>query len=255
MASHASPPVACLTLLRIPAGSAVLLPAGSAGAAFVAARPAIARARKSVIPLCRSIGSPPCMCRDAPEYSEPRDTVEDAIFFINALRTPSRKFQQATPASIAGTVRVGRFLRRLRGAHIVEVELLPLQVDVEPVENVLQALDAMPGAARAGQLVRLAGEADHDDWAVQVLERAEQLFAACGRRCPVVRLALDEHQRGLDLGDVAQRRAGAEIVRLLPGRAAEPGRLEQGEVGGVPPGRPVGDGALRHGRGETAGVP
>ncbi len=134
------------------------------------------------------------------------------------------------------------------------MELLALQVDVEPVDDVLQALNPVPGSARARQLVRLAGEADHDDGAPQVLQSTEHLFAAGGRRRAVVGLPFDEHERRLDVLDVAERRARAVIVGLLPGRALEPGRLEQREVGGVPPGGPVGDGALRDGRGEPVAV-
>src|SRR6266704_3523188 len=89
MASHASPPVACLTLLRMAAGSAVLPPAGSAGAAFVAATPAIATASIDVNSLGRFIGCPPCARgtarpgrpeaapgrRDPQQYSEPDNPV------------------------------------------------------------------------------------------------------------------------------------------------------------------------------------
>ncbi len=135
------------------------------------------------------------------------------------------------------------------------MELLPLQMHVEPVQDVLQALDPMPGSARAGQLVRLPREADHHDRAAQVLQGPEHLLAAGRRRRAVVGLPLDEHERCLDRLHVGERGAGPEIVRLLPRRAAEPGRLEQREVRREPPGRPVGDRALRDGRREPFRVP
>src|SRR2546428_1009408 len=168
----------------------------------------------------------------------------------------ARRLLQTVSCPAARTVGIRRRLRRrLRPGDVVEVKLLALQMDVEPVDDVLQTLHAVPGAARARQLVRLAGEADHDDGAPQVLQRAEHLFAAGGRRRAVVRLPLDEHERRLDVRDVAERRPRAEIVGLLPGRALEPGRLEQREIRGVPPRGPVGDGALRNGRGAPVAVP
>src|SRR5437879_1144958 len=179
MASHALPPVACLTLLRISAGSAVLPPAGSAGAAFVAATPASATASAKVISLARFIGSPP-WARTAPQNRGGRRPRRGAVTDNNtlnralrlqpgctALRGPkpvlwrgryllyiapawppsSWETERATLRRVVGAVRHRRSLRRLRGADVVEVELLALQMDVEPVEDVLQALDAVPGAA------------------------------------------------------------------------------------------------------------
>ena len=105
----------------------------------------------------------------------------------------------------------------------------------------------MPGASGARELVALAREAHHHRRPLQVLQRAEQLFAAGGRRRAVVLVAEDEHQRRLNLRHVRDRRAPGEVRRILERRLAEPGRLEQREVGGVPEVRPVGDVALADG--------
>src|SRR5438105_14891276 len=49
---------------------------------------------------------------------------------------------------------------------------------VEPADDVLQALDAVPGLARARKLVRLAGEAHHHRRNLSELQGAEHLLAA-----------------------------------------------------------------------------
>src|SRR5438552_9316463 len=57
-------------------------------------------------------------------------------------------------------------------SHVVVRHLRGEEPAVEPVDDVLPALDAVPGLAGAGELVRLAGEADHHHRPMQVLERA-----------------------------------------------------------------------------------
>ena len=44
------------------------------------------------------------------------------------------------------------------------------------------------------------------------------------------------------------------MLRIFPGCRREPGRVEEGEVGGVPEAGPVGDRALRDRGGEAVGV-
>jgi hypothetical protein len=59
------------------------------------------------------------------------------------------------------------------GAHV-----LPEEVLVHPADDVLQPLDAVPRLAGTGELVVLVGKTHHDRRPLEVLERAEQLFAA-----------------------------------------------------------------------------
>src|SRR6266542_6379926 len=67
-----------------------------------------------------------------------------------------------------------------------------LEILVEPADDVLQPLDAMPRLAGAGELVRLARELDHRCRHAQILERAEQLLATVAGRRAEVLLPLDE---------------------------------------------------------------
>src|SRR5262245_6870869 len=109
---------------------------------------------------------------------------------------------------------------------------LSLQPLVHPADDVLEPLYAVPRLARSRQFVRLAREADHHRRDLPVLQRAEHLFPAVGRRRPVVGVPEDEHQWGRHVADVGDRRARVIIVRILPRRLPEPRRLEQREVGG-----------------------
>src|SRR4051812_17295175 len=79
--------------------------------------------------------------------------------------------------------------------HVVRIDLLALQVLVEPSDDVLEALDAVPRLAGSRQLVGLVGESHHHDRALQILQRAEHLLASVWRRRPHIRFAEDEHQR------------------------------------------------------------
>src|SRR5438105_7912882 len=123
---------------------------------------------------------------------------------------------------------------------------LPHQVLIKPADDVLEAFDAVPGHARARQLVVLAGEPDHHGGTLQVFQRAEEIFATGSRRRAVVLVAEDEHQRRLDLIGVSYRRALRELRRILERRLVEPRRRKQCEVRGVPEIRPVRNIPLTH---------
>src|SRR5262249_3468639 len=129
-----------------------------------------------------------------------------------------------------------------------------LKVFVEPADDVLQALHAMPGLSRAGELVRLAGEADHDHWPLQELEGTEHFLATGSRRSAIVGFAQHEHERSLDVLDIGDWRALHIILRILKRRGLEPRGLVEGEVGGVPPVSPTGDIALRNGSSKAVGM-
>src|SRR5262249_15949608 len=101
---------------------------------------------------------------------------------------------------------------------------------IEPADNVLQTLDAMPGLSRTRQLVRLVREANHHRGYLAVLQRAEhRLTARSGRRTPVS-LTKNQHQRRLDLADVGDRRTTLVVFRIFKRRRLEPRRLEECEI-------------------------
>src|SRR5215472_13124084 len=118
----------------------------------------------------------------------------------------------------------------------------------------MQALDAVPGLARARQLVRLAGKAHLYSRNSSIFEGAEHLVSSGVGRSAQVGVAQDEHERRFDIIDVGNWRAIAVIVRIVKRRLAEPVLVEQGEVSRVPPGRPTGDVALGDGSGKAIGV-
>src|SRR5437899_7877809 len=96
---------------------------------------------------------------------------ETAILIPVSSPRPRRLRDAGSPA---GGPR--RLPRRLRTLDVVDVEFLGFQVNVEPIDDVLQTLHAMPRAARARQLVRLAREAYHDHGAMQILQCPEHLL-------------------------------------------------------------------------------
>src|SRR3954468_13382150 len=146
---------------------------------------------------------------------------------------------------------VAAIRRLLRGVGDVLLALQPL---IHPADDVLEALDAMPGLARAGQLVGLAREADHHRRDLPIFERAEHHLAAVGRRRAIVPVAVDQHQRRRDVGDVRDRRARGEVLGIFPRCLLEPGWLEEREIGGEPEAVPIGDVALRDRRLEALGL-
>src|SRR5436305_5670451 len=101
--------------------------------------------------------------------------------------------------ALAASQRLSRALRRATGyvirpdGHFGRDLVFGLrhaeQPVVEPADDVLQALDAVPGLAGARKLVRLAGEAHHHGRNFAELQGAEHLLAARARRRAVVRLA------------------------------------------------------------------
>src|SRR5689334_684898 len=84
---------------------------------------------------------------------------------------------------------------------------LALEVDVEPVHDMFEALDAMPRLTGARQLVRFARKAHHRRGYLSVLERAEHLFAARRFWRSPVGIAKDQHERGFDVVDIGDGRA------------------------------------------------
>src|SRR5215204_2186743 len=103
----------------------------------------------------------------------------------------------------------------------------------------------MPRLARTRKLMRLARETNHHRWNLAVLQRAEHLLPTFAGRRPVVGVPKDQHQRRRQLVHVGDWGSRVKVLRILPGRLLEPGRLEQREVGGEPEAVPVGDIALR----------
>src|SRR5215213_3377153 len=115
---------------------------------------------------------------------------------------------------------------------------------IKPSDDVLQPLDAVPWLPGARQFVRLIREAHHHRRYLPVLQCPEhRLTTRPGRRSPIY-LTEDQHQWGLDLVDVSDRRAPAIIFRIFERRRLEPRRLEESEVSRVPPVRPACDVAL-----------
>src|SRR5262244_4649456 len=105
------------------------------------------------------------------------------------------------------------FIFRLRDAH---------QPMIEPADDVLQSLNAMPRLTRTRKLMSLVREAHHHGWNLSVLERAEHLFAAgVGRRAPIG-FAENEHHRRRDFVDVSYWRTRFEIFRVFERRRFKP---------------------------------
>src|SRR5690349_3066841 len=122
---------------------------------------------------------------------------------------------------------------------------------IKPTNDVFETLDAMPGLARARELVRLVREAHHHRRYLPILQRAEhRLTTRSGRRAPVS-FTKYQHQWRLDLVDVRNRRTPYVILRVLKRWRLEPRRLKQREVRRVPPVSPTRDVALRYCRRES----
>src|ERR1700686_1366109 len=94
--------------------------------------------------------------------------------------------------------------------------------------------------------MRFARKNYHGGRALQKLERAEQLFSARILRSTVIGLPQNEHYGCVDFLDERNRRAVGVVLRVLKRRRLEPVRLEQSEIGGVPPRGPIRDVALRY---------
>ena len=118
----------------------------------------------------------------------------------------------------------------------------------------LEAFDAVPGLAGAGEVVAFVWEADHDGWDTAVFEGTEELFAAGIWGRPPVGFAEDEHHRRLDLGDVRDRRSLTKALDILERRSLEPRGLKLCKIGRVPPIRPVRYVTLRNGSGKSRGL-
>src|SRR5579862_5230178 len=125
---------------------------------------------------------------------------------------------------------------------------------VKPSDDMIEALDTVPGLSGAGQFVRLAREDDHGGGALHIFERAEELFAAGILRGTEIRLPKDKEHRRVDVLHEGDGGTVGVVLRVFERWGLEPLRLKESEVGGVPPRSPVGDITLGRGRGEAVGV-
>src|SRR5437899_4975507 len=100
----------------------------------------------------------------------------------------------------------------------------------------------------------LARKNHHGGRPLQKLERAEQLLSARVLRSTVVGLTQNEHYGRVDFLDERNRGAVGVVLRVLKRRRLEPVWLEQSEIGGVPPRRPIGYVALRYRSGKAVGL-
>src|SRR5438309_2098934 len=104
----------------------------------------------------------------------------------NIWRTPGGAAITLPPPGGRARPRAAEARRRPRhrraGRHHLAIgrNIHAHQIFIEPADDVLQPLDAMPRLAGARKLVRFAGEAHHDDRFVQELQRPEHLLAAAG---------------------------------------------------------------------------
>src|SRR5205085_11920136 len=108
--------------------------------------------------------------------------------------------------------------------------LLALKIYIEPVHNVLQPLYPVPRLAGARELVRLLWKPHHYHGALHIFQGAEELLATAGGWRAIVRFALNQHQRRLDLVYVSDGRPGDVIRRILPRWRFEPAWLKKGKV-------------------------
>src|SRR6266849_5731234 len=102
--------------------------------------------------------------------------------------------------------------------------------------------------------MRLTRKNDHGRWALQKLERAEQLLSARVLRSAIIGLPQNEHHGCVDFLDEGDGGAVRIVFRVLKRRRLEPVRLEQSEVGGVPPRGPIRDVSLRYRGGKAVGL-
>src|SRR6266545_8330817 len=98
-----------------------------------------------------------------------------------------------------------------------------LEVPPPPVEDRLEACDAVAGQAGAGQLVALAGEQQELDLDLALLEGDEQALGLLDRAAPVV-LGVDQQHRDADPVDVGERALGQYLpwVGAVVGLDEEP---------------------------------
>ena len=129
-----------------------------------------------------------------------------------------------------------------------------MQVKIEPVDDVFETLDAVPGLAGTGELVGFAGEANHDGGDTFVFEGAEEFFAAGGGWGAVVGVAENEHHGRLDVVDESEGGVGFVEFDVVEGGLGHPVLVEFGDVRGVPPGGLIGDVALGGGGFEAVGL-
>src|ERR1700681_4039192 len=102
--------------------------------------------------------------------------------------------------------------------------------------------------------MRLARKNHHGGRALQKLERAEQLLSARVLWSTVIGLPQNEHYGRVDFLDEGDGGAVGVVLRVLKRRRLEPVRLEQSEIGGVPPRGPIGYVALRYRGGKAVGL-
>src|ERR1700688_1966601 len=102
--------------------------------------------------------------------------------------------------------------------------------------------------------MRLARKYDHRGRAFKEFECAEQLLAPRVLRSAIVRLPQNKHHGSMYLLDKSNGGAIGIVLGILERRRFKPVRLEQSEIGGVPPRSPVRDVTLRYGSREAIGL-
>src|ERR1700694_996474 len=164
------------------------------------------------------------------------------------LRSVSRA-PRLSPALV-----VRGFRSRLFRPHFIFRMWHAHQPFIEPSHNIVEPLDPMPRLTRARQLVRLTRKHDHSSRTLQKLKRAEQLLSARVLRSTVVRLPQNEHYGCVDFLDERNRGAVGVVLRVLKRWRLEPVRLEQSEIGRIPPRGPIRYVALRYRGGKAVGL-
>ena len=126
-----------------------------------------------------------------------------------------------------------------------------LQIRFEPVQNFLQACDAVIRTAAAGELVVLTMEQAKTCRAACTFEAAEHLQRIRQRAAPVF-VGMDEERRGVAVRRIFQRRLVPERIDILFAGtemfAADIGQTNVAEILEV---YHIGEGTLRTGSGKT----
>src|SRR5271157_1134173 len=149
--------------------------------------------------------------------------------FPREPRSRDSTFAHCTPRSIArsGVLCLGAYVELwVRDAH---------QPLLEPAHDVIEALDAVPGLSRAREFVGLAREHDDRRRALQIFQGAKQLFAAGIWGGAGVGFAQHEEYRRVDVFHEGDGGAVGVVLGIFKRRRFEPTRLEECEIGGVPP--------------------
>src|ERR1700675_3055744 len=157
-------------------------------------------------------------------------------------------------ARLSTALVVRRFRSRLFRPHFIFRMRYAHQPFIEPSHNIVEPLNPMPRLTRARQLVRLTRKNYHGSGTLQKLESAEQLLPARILWSTIVGLPQNEHYGRVDFLDERNRGPVGVVLRVLKRWRFEPVRLEQSEIGGVPPRSPIRYVALRYRGGKAVGL-